>query len=120
MTDRYAHTVGFVVAGVGLAATFLDWPADAALASTAATAFAVVAVAAFAARRHGVDVPALDYGAAAGGIGLLLAATVGVVAVTLFPASAVDGTTLSALVHGLGFLTGIGVALVVFVLLGSR
>jgi membrane protease YdiL (CAAX protease family) len=82
VTDRYAHTVGFVVAGVGLAATFLDWPADAALASTAATAFAVVAVAAFAARRHGVDVPALDYGAAAGGIGLLLAATVGVVAVT--------------------------------------
>jgi len=46
--------------------------------------------------------------------------SVGVVAVTLFPASAVDGTTLSALVHGLGFLTGIGVALVVFVLLGSR
>ncbi|MCG1004093.1 MULTISPECIES: CPBP family intramembrane glutamic endopeptidase [Halobacterium] len=77
MNDRYAQTVGFVVAGVGLAATFLDWPADATLAMRAATGFAVFAAIAFAARRHGVDAPRLD--ALAGG-GLAVAAAFGVAA----------------------------------------
>ncbi len=46
VNDRYAQTVGFVVAGVGLAATFLEWPADATLAARAATGFALLAAAA--------------------------------------------------------------------------
>ncbi|MFB6269907.1 MAG: lysostaphin resistance A-like protein [Halobacterium sp.] len=82
MNDRYAQTVGFVVAGVGLAATFLDWPAGAPLAAQAATASAVVALAAFAARRHGAGTTALDYVAAAGGVGLVLAASASVLSVT--------------------------------------
>ena len=81
VNDRYAETVGFVVAGVGLAATFLDWPADAALSAKAATAFAALAVAAFAARRAGVDVPALDSVAAAAGAGLTLAAAAALLSV---------------------------------------
>jgi membrane protease YdiL (CAAX protease family) len=78
VNDRYAQTVGFVVAGVGLAATFLGWPAGAALAARAASAFALLAAAAFAARRHGVDAPRLDLVAGLGGVGLVVAAALGV------------------------------------------
>ncbi len=82
VNDRYAQTVGFVVAGVGLAATFLEWPADATLAARAATGFALLAAAAFGARRHGVDVPRLDLVAGLAGGGLVVAAAGGVNAAT--------------------------------------
>ncbi|WP_336036182.1 CPBP family intramembrane glutamic endopeptidase [Halobacterium yunchengense] len=107
MNDRYAQTVGFVLAGVGLAASFLAWPAEGALASRAAAAFAGLAVAAFAARRYGVDVEELDYAAGVGGVGLVVAATAGVLAVggTLPPGPPV------ALFAGLGAV-GLAVAAV--------
>jgi membrane protease YdiL (CAAX protease family) len=82
VNDRYAQTVGFVVAGGGLAATFLGWPADATLAARAATGFALLAAAAFGARRHGVDVPRLDLVAGLAGGGLVVAAAFGVNAAT--------------------------------------
>ncbi len=82
VNDRYAQTVGFVLAGVGLAAAFLDWPADAALATRAATAFAALAAVAFGARRHGVEAPRLDLVAGAAGAALAIAAAFGVGAAT--------------------------------------
>lgn len=105
VNDRYAQTVGFVVAGVGLATTFLDWPADATLAARAATAFALLAVAAFGARRHGVDVPRLDLVAGLAGGGLMVAAALGVDAATV---GLPRGPSL-ALLAGLGTV-GAGVA----------
>lgn len=98
MNDRYAQTVGFVVAGVGLAATFLDWPAGGALAARAATGFALVAAAAFAARRYGVDALRLDTLAGVGGVGLAVAAGLGVSAA----ASGLPRGPSLALLAGLG------------------
>ncbi|MCF2206501.1 CPBP family intramembrane metalloprotease [Halobacterium salinarum] len=70
VSDRYASTVGFVVAGVGLAATLLDWaPATDAVAHTA-TACAAVATLAFAGRRHGTG-PAWLSGVGTGAGGAL-------------------------------------------------
>ncbi|GAA0269705.1 CPBP family intramembrane glutamic endopeptidase [Halobacterium noricense] len=53
MKQNYAHTVGVVLAGVGLAGTFLSWPATAELTLPATRGFGAVAVLAFTVRRHG-------------------------------------------------------------------
>jgi len=80
VTDRYAQTVGFVVAGVGLASVFLDWtPAAAGAGAQAASGVAAAAATlAFAARRHGSGPGWLDLAATAAGGALALAAAGGV------------------------------------------
>lgn len=82
MNDRYAQSVGFVVAGVGLAAAFLEWGGADPLLGRVAGVFAGVALVAFAARRYGADEPVLDYAAGAGGVGLTLAAAAAIVSLT--------------------------------------
>jgi len=75
VTDRYAQTVAFVVAGVGLASAFLDWAPAPALAAQVAGGVAAVAALAFAVRRHGSGPRWLDWvGTAAGGALALAAA----------------------------------------------
>lgn len=78
MDDRYAQTVGFVVAGVGLAATLLDWTPASALVTQLASVWAALALAAFALRRYGVGPDWLDYvaGVAAAGLALTAAAAI--------------------------------------------
>ncbi|MFC3477451.1 CPBP family intramembrane glutamic endopeptidase [Halobacterium litoreum] len=98
MNDRYAQTVGFVVAGVGLAAAFLDWTPAPALAAQAAGGFAGAALLAFAARRHGSGPAWLDYAATAASAGLALAAAAGILDVS----GALSAGPLVALFAGLG------------------
>lgn len=78
VTDRYAQTVGFVVAGVGLASTFLDWASAPALTPQVAGGIAAVATLAFAARRHGSGPEWLDWAGTAAGGALVLAAAAGI------------------------------------------
>jgi membrane protease YdiL (CAAX protease family) len=80
VTDRYAQTVGFVVAGVGLAAALLNWGPAPALARQAAGGFAGASLLAFAARRHERGPRWLDAAGTAAGIGVALAAAGGVLA----------------------------------------
>jgi len=83
VNDRYAQTVGFVVAGVGLAATFLDWAPVAELVTLTAGGFAGLAALAFALRRHGSGPDWLDAVAAvAGGGGLVLASAYAILGIT--------------------------------------
>jgi len=51
--QNYAHSIGVVLAGVGLAGTFLSWPATADLTLQATRVFGAIAVLAFTVRRHG-------------------------------------------------------------------
>ncbi|SEW22278.1 CPBP family intramembrane glutamic endopeptidase [Halobacterium jilantaiense] len=75
MTDRYAQTVAFVVAGVGVASAFLDWTPAPAVAAQVAGGAAAAAALAFAVRRHGSGPRWLDSaGTAAGGVLALAAA----------------------------------------------
>jgi len=78
VTDRYAQTVAFVVAGVGLAAAFLDWAPAPRLVAQVAGGFAGGAAVAFAARRHGSGPRWLDWAGTAAGGGLVLAAAAGI------------------------------------------
>ena len=81
MNDRYAQTVGFVVAGVGLAATLLEWaPADALVAQLASVA-AALALGAFALRRYGAGPDWLDYVAGTGAAGLALTASAAILGI---------------------------------------
>ena len=82
MNDRYAQTVGFVVAGVGLAATFLDWAPVAELVTLTAGGFAGLAALAFALRRHGSGPDWLDAVAAVAGGGLVLASAYAILGIT--------------------------------------
>lgn len=79
MNDRYAQTVGFVVAGVGLAAAFLEWGSVDPLFARISGGFAAVALLGFGARRHGAEHDAFDYAAVLGGAGATVAAAVGIV-----------------------------------------
>ena len=74
MDDRYAQTVGFVVAGVGFAATLLDWTPASAFVARLAGGWAALALVAFALRRYGVGSDRLDYVAGVGTAGLALTA----------------------------------------------
>jgi len=78
VTDRYAQTVAFVVAGVGLASAFLDWAPAPELAAQVAGGFAGAATLAFAARRHGSGPRWLDWAGTAAGGALALAAAGGI------------------------------------------
>ncbi|WP_232702930.1 CPBP family intramembrane glutamic endopeptidase [Halobacterium wangiae] len=82
MNDRYAQTVGFVVAGVGLAATFLDWAPVTDVLTTTAAGFAGAAALAFALRRHGSGPDWLDAVAAVAATGLLLASAYAILGIT--------------------------------------
>jgi len=82
VTDRYAQTVAFVVAGVGLASAFLDWAPAPALAAQVAGGFAAAAAVAFAVRRHGSGPRWLDWAGTAAGGGLTLAAAAGILELT--------------------------------------
>ena len=82
VNDRYAQTVGFVVAGVGLAATFLDWAPVAELVTLTAGGFAGLAALAFALRRHGSGPDWLDAVAAVAGGGLVLASAYAILGIT--------------------------------------
>lgn len=108
MNDRYAQTVGFVVAGVGLAAAFLEWGSVDALLADLAGGFAGVALVAFGARRYGAEADAFDYAAVVGGAGATLAAAAGIVSLT----GRLPAGPLVALLAGLGTV-GTGVASVV-------
>jgi len=78
VTDRYAQTVAFVVAGVGLASAFLDWAPAPAIAAIVAGGFAGAATLAFAARRHGSGPRWLDWAGTAAGGALALTAAAGI------------------------------------------
>lgn len=108
MNDRYAQTVGFVVAGVGLAAAFLEWGRIDPLVARAAGGFAAIAVVGFGARRHNVGTGALDYAAVVGGVGATLASAAGILSLD----GALIAGPLLALLAGLGTV-GTGVASVV-------
>jgi membrane protease YdiL (CAAX protease family) len=82
VNDRYAQTVGFVVAGVGLAAAFLEWPAASQTVAWTVAGFAGSAALAFAVRRHGAGPEWLDVLATAAAGGLLLAAAYAILDVT--------------------------------------
>jgi membrane protease YdiL (CAAX protease family) len=79
VNDRYAQTVGFVVAGVGLAAAFLEWGGVDPLLRRLAAGFVGVALLGFGARRYGSQRAGFDYVAVAGGVGATLAAAAGIV-----------------------------------------
>ncbi|MFB6072659.1 MAG: lysostaphin resistance A-like protein [Halobacterium sp.] len=107
MNDRYAQTVGFVVAGVALAATFLEWTPASALAARVAAGFAGVAALAFAARRHGTGPRWLDYAATLAGGGLVATAAAAILGI----AGALPEGLLVALFAGFGTV-GAGAAAV--------
>lgn len=100
VNDRYAQSVGFVVAGVGLAATFLEWGGADPLLGQVGGVFAGIALFAFARQRYGAEQAALDYAAGIAGAGLTLAAAAGIVSLT----GALPAGPLVALFAGLGVI----------------
>ena len=103
MDDRYAQTVGFVVAGVGLAATLLDWTPASALVAQLASGWAALALVTFALRRYGVGPDWLDYAAGVAAAGLALTAAAGILGLR----SALPAGPPVALLAG---VAGVGVA----------
>ncbi|WP_232686451.1 CPBP family intramembrane glutamic endopeptidase [Halobacterium zhouii] len=77
--DRYPQTVGFVVAGVGLAATLLEWTPVSAPVTWLTSGWAALALVAFALGRYGVGPAWLDYVAGVGAAGLALTASAAIV-----------------------------------------
>jgi membrane protease YdiL (CAAX protease family) len=82
MDDRYAQTVGFVVAGVGLAATLLDWTPASALVTQLASAWAAIALVAFALGRYGAGPKWLDHVAGVAATALALTAAAAILGLT--------------------------------------
>jgi membrane protease YdiL (CAAX protease family) len=85
MADRTAASVGFVLAGVALAAGLADWPGALAPVAVGSSAVALVA---FALRRHG----RLERGPANGVAAGTLVAAVGTAVVSLFGAAVSGGS----------------------------
>lgn len=93
MTDRTAATVGFVLAGLALAASLGAWSGRFALLAAGLSALATVTLAA---RRHGyLDPGAADGVAAVGGIGAAMTALVSLVAGTAAVAAGAIGTAVA-------------------------
>ncbi|ALG81092.1 CPBP family intramembrane glutamic endopeptidase [Halanaeroarchaeum sulfurireducens] len=118
---RFVPTVGFVVAGLGVATTFAEWTdtfAAASVGNVPGLVVALLAMAAFAARRHGIDDRRLAALAGLGSGGLAVAAS----AALLYPV----GTGESVSVGGglpaaflLGVL-GVGIAYADWLGIGRR
>lgn len=79
MKQQYAHSVGVVLAGIGLIGTFLSWPAPTDFTAQATRVFGVVAVLAFTVRRHGLAPPWVDTAATAATAGLTIGAAAAVI-----------------------------------------
>ena len=101
--DRFVPTVGFVLAGFGLAAGLLPWTSLVArgpIESVPGVLFALLALAGFAARRYGVRDRRLSLLAGLGAAGLAVAAS----ATILHPTATAEGVGAGTV---LGFLLGV-------------
>lgn len=115
--DRFVPTVGFVLAGFGLAAGLLPWTSLVArgpVESVPGVGFGLLALAGFAGRRYGVRDRRLTLAAGLGAAGLTVAAS----ATILHPTATAEGLGAGAV---LGFLLGVvtlGVAVADYLALG--